>query len=411
MKLPVNVEIALTHIMTRKKQTLIAALGVTIGIALYIFSNSLMRGFSVYSRNEMFKIMPHIKIFKEDEISRPLLANASEKDIILIRNPSITTTSKSVIDPYRLIKEVDKQSFVKNVAPQVSIDFFYNNGKSQLKGIGSGVNISEANAMFNIQSTMLAGDLQALANNLSGIVIGKGVAEKLNLGLDDNVTISSSRGVVKVMKIIGIFSTGNKATDESKAYMHINTAQKLSKESADYVTDIYLNVNNPDSSLFYATRLQTMTNYKVEDWQTSNADSLAGDKIRIVMNTTVALAIMMVAAFGIYNILNMTITQKMNDIAILKATGFSGKDIVRIFVLEALIMGVIGTLLGLTTGAILIEILSRIYIGAPIGYFPIYYNSGVFGVGGLFGMLASLGAGYLPARKAAKIDPVEIFRK
>lgn len=411
MKLPVNVEIALTHIMTRKKQTLIAALGVTIGIALYIFSNSLMRGFSVYSRNEMFKIMPHIKIFKEDEISKPLLANASEKDIVLIRNPSITTTSKSVIDPYRLIKEVDKQNFVKNVAPQVSIDFFYNNGKSQLKGIGSGVNISEANAMFNIQSTMLAGDLQALANNLSGIVIGKGVAEKLNLGLDDNVTISSSRGVVKVMKIIGIFSTGNKATDESKAYMHINTAQKLSKESADYVTDIYVNVVNPDSSLFYATRLQTMTNYKVEDWQTSNADSLAGDKIRIVMNTTVALAIMMVAAFGIYNILNMTIMQKMNDIAILKATGFSGKDIVRIFVLEALIMGVIGTFLGLSIGAILIEILSRIYIGPPIGYFPIYYNLSVFGVGALFGMLASLGAGYLPARKAAKIDPVEIFRK
>ncbi len=411
MKLSVNVEIALTHIMTRKRQTLIAALGVTIGIALYIFSNSLMRGFSVYSRNEMFKIMPHIKIFKEDEISKPLIANASEKDLVLIRNPSITTTSKSVIDPYRLIKEVDKQDFVKNVAPQVSIDFFYNNGKSQLKGIGSGVNIAEANAMFNMQSTMLAGDLQALANNLSGIVIGKGVAEKLNLGLDDNVTISSSRGVVKVMKIIGIFSTGNKATDESKAYMHINTAQKLSKESADYVTDIYLNVNNPDSSLFYATRLQTMTNYKVEDWQTSNADSLAGDKVRLIMNTTVTFAIMMVAAFGIYNILNMTITQKMNDIAILKATGFSGKDIVRIFVLEALIMGIIGTLLGLTIGAILIEILSRIYIGPPIGYFPIYYNWSVFGVGALFGMLASLGAGYLPARKAAKIDPVEIFRK
>ena len=411
MKFPVNVDIALTHIMTRKKQTLIAALGVTIGIALYIFSNSLMRGFSVYSRREMFKVMPHIKVFKEDEISKPLMDSKADKELVLISNPSIVNTSKNVIAPYRLINELKKEKFVTTIAPQVSIDFFYNNGSAQLKGIGSGVNIMEANAMFNIQNTMLAGDLQALTNNLNAVIIGKGVAEKLNLGLDDNITISSSRGVVKVLKIVGIFSTGNKATDESKAYMHINTAQQLSKQSADHVTVIFINIGNPDSSLFYANQLQNLTPYKVEDWQTTNADSLAGDKIRIIMNTTVALAIMMVAAFGIYNILNMTITQKMNDIAILKATGFSGKDIVKIFVLEALVMGVIGTLIGLTIGAVLIEILSRTYIGPPIGYFPIYYNLEIFGIGASFGMLASLGAGYLPARKAAKIDPVEIFRK
>lgn len=411
MKLPVNIEIALTHILTRKKQTLIAALGVTIGIALYIFSNSLMRGFSKYSRTEMFKTMPHIKIFKEDDISKPLLSSKNSQHLVIVSNPSITTTSKSVIDPHRLIKEVRKQSYVMNIAPQVSIDFFYNNGKSQLKGVGNGVNITEADAMFNIQSTMLAGDLQQLATNLNAIVIGKGVAEKMSVGLDDNITISSSRGVVKVLKIVGVFSTGSKAIDESKAYMHINTAQKLAKESPNYVTDIYISVHNPDSSLYYANHLQQITTYKVEDWQTSNADVLAGDKIRIIMNTTVAFAIMMVAAFGIYNILNMTITQKMNDIAILKATGFSGKDIIRIFVLEAFIMGVIGTFLGLTCGAVLIEVLSRVYIGKPIGYFPIYYNLSVFGIGGAFGMLMSLGAGYLPARKAAKIDPVEIFRK
>jgi lipoprotein-releasing system permease protein len=129
------------------------------------------------------------------------------------------------------------------------------------------------------------------------------------------------------------------------------------------------------------------------------------------MNTSVAMAIMMVAAFGIYNILNMTITQKLNDIAILKATGFSGKDIVRIFVFEALIMGIIGTFLGVVLGAVLINILSRIYIGPPIGYFPIYFVPEVFVIGASFGLFVSIIAGYFPARKAAQVDPVEIFRK
>ncbi len=411
MKAPVNVEIALTHIFTRKKQMLIAALGVTIGIALYIFSNSLMKGFTKYSRNEMFKTMPHIKVFKEDEISKPLLASANSQSLTVIRNPRMTTLSKSLVNPYALIKTIQQEKYVRNVTAQVNIDFFYSNGKTQLKGMGSGVNILEADAMFSIQSTLLAGSLQDLAHNQNAIVIGKGIAEKMNVGIDDNITVTSSRGVVKNMKIVGIFSTGNKSTDEQKAYLHTTAAQQLAKESANYATDIYVSVHNPDSSLVYAAKLQQIMPYKVEDWQTTNADILATDKIRMIMNNVVALAMMMVAAFGIYNILNMTISQKLNDIAILKAVGFSGKDIIKIFVTEALIMGVVGTLIGLGIGAILIEILSRVYIGKPIGYFPIYYNLNTFLVGGSFGLLVSLGAGYLPARKAASVDPVEIFRK
>ena len=411
MKLAVNTEIALTHIATRKRQTLVAAMGVTIGIALYIFSDSLIKGFAQYSRAEMFKTFPHIRVYKEDEISQPLFAAADTNAVVLISNPKITTLTKSIVNPYLLLDQLKKHSYITSAAPQVNVDLFYNNGRSQLKGLGAGVNILEADAMFNIQSTMLAGSLQALASNLNAIIIGKGVAEKLNLGLDDNLSITSAQGLQKVMKVVGIFSTGNKATDESKSYVNIAAAQQMLKVGPDYITELYASVDDPDRSPEYAQKLQAITSYKVEDWQTSNADTLASDRIRAVMNTSVAFAIMMVAAFGIYNILNMTITQKLNDIAILKATGFSGKDIVRIFVLEALIMGVLGTILGLVTGAVLINILSKVYVGPPIGYFPIYYRLDVFAVGAIFGMLTSLGAGYLPARKAAKVDPVEIFRK
>lgn len=411
MKLAVNTEIALTHISTRKRQTLVAAMGVTIGIALYIFSDSLIKGFAQYSRAEMFKTFPHIRVYKEDEISQPLFAAADTNTVVLISNPKITTLTKSIVNPYLLLDQLKQHSYITSAAPQVNVDLFYNNGRSQLKGLGAGVNILEADAMFNIQSTMLAGNLQALASNLNAIIIGKGVAEKLNLGLDDNLSITSAQGLQKVMKVVGIFSTGNKATDESKSYVNIAAAQQMLKVGPDYITELYASVDDPDRSPEYAQKLQAITAYKIEDWQTSNADTLASDRIRAVMNSSVAFAIMIIAAFGIYNILNMTITQKLNDIAILKATGFSGKDIVRIFVLEALIMGVLGTILGLVTGAVLINILSKVYVGPPIGYFPIYYRLDVFAVGAIFGMLTSLGAGYLPARKAAKVDPVEIFRK
>jgi lipoprotein-releasing system permease protein len=303
------------------------------------------------------------------------------------------------------------KSFVINAAPQVNVDLFYNSGKSQLKGLGSGINVIEADAMFNIQSTMLAGHLENLSSDLNGIIIGKGVAEKMNVRVDDNLTVISSFGVIKVMKVIGIFATENRTTDESKSYINIATAQQLIKESPNSVTDIYLGVREPDSAAYFATELQEMTEYKVEDWKTANADQLAQDNMLGTMTPMIAFSIMLVAAFGIYNIINMTITQKMNDIAILKANGFKGKDIVKIFVTEAFIMGAIGTFLGLLLGAVLVQILRGVYIGPPVGYFPIKFDVSIFLSATLFGLIVSLCAGYLPARKASKIDPVEIFRK
>jgi lipoprotein-releasing system permease protein len=409
MKLSVNYEIALTHILTRKKQTLVAAMGVTIGIALYIFSNSIVSGFGVYSKNNMFKSVPHLRIYNKDKISKPLFK--SDSGVVVIQNPKITTLSNNIINPFSLLNDIKTENYISFAAPQVNVDMFYINGKSQLKGVANGVNVLEADAMFNIQSTMLAGNLQTLISDLNAIVIGNGVAEQLNVGINDNITVSSAQGVRKIMRIAGIFSSGNKAIDESKSYIHISTAQQLVQQNSDYVTDIYASISNPDEAEVFAAKLQEITHYDVEDWKTANADQLAQDNMLSTMTPLISFCIMLVAAFGIYNILNMTITQKMNDIAILKANGFKGKDIIKIFVSEAFIMGACGTLLGLTIGFILVTIMQTVYIGPPIGYFPIFHDPKVYITGALFGLSVSLGAGYFPARKASRIDPVEIFRK
>jgi len=407
----VNIEIAKTHIFTRKKQTVVAALGVTIGLAMYIFSTSLINGFTVFSKNEMEKTIAHVKVFKEDKMSKPLFSSDNSNKQILISNSRIVNESKSINDPYTLLEKIRKQDFVTNAAPQVNVDIFYNNGESQIIGKGSGVVIAEADAMFNIRSTMLAGNLQTIATNLNAVIIGSGVAEKMNLRLSDNITISSTQGITKVLKITGIFSTSNKAIDETKCYMNISTAQQFLKKGPTYITVIYANVTDRDKSTEYAAKLQQLTEYKAEGWETTYSDSLSGDKMRKIMSTIVPFVILIVAGFGIYNIMNMTLIQKMNDIAILKATGFSGKDIIQVFVMEAAIMGIIGTGLGLSVGAVLIKILQNVWIGGSSGYYPIYYSFNVFASAAFLGMLITIGAAFFPALKASRIDPVDIFRK
>jgi lipoprotein-releasing system permease protein len=411
MKKSVNIEIALTHIFTRKKQTLVAALGVTLGVGIYLFMNSLSSGFSKFSRDEIFKNSAHIKIYKNDELSEPLIQEDTAKNLVVIVNPQITTVSKKIIDPQELLDRVKSQAYITNAIAQVSFDVFYNRGKAQMRGNGNGVNIMEYAAMFNTDKYMVAGSLNSLQGNLNGIIIGSGIAEKLSLGIGDNITVTSSYNVVKVMKIVGIFTSGSSLTDNSKSYVNISTAQQFIKEGPSYVSNIFANIPNANKSEDYAKQLQQITSYKVEDWKTTNADVLAGDKTRSALMGAISFSILIVAAFGIYNILSSTIAQKINDIAILKATGFSGNDVIKIFVMEAIIMGLIGTIIGLLLGGILISAMAKVYMGGPVGFFPISFESALFIRSFILGLFITLCAGFFPARKAAKVDPVEIFRK
>jgi lipoprotein-releasing system permease protein len=406
----INLDIAFTHIFSRKKQTMVAALGVTIGVGVYLFMNSLDSGFSKYSTGEIFKNNAHIKIYKNDEISQPF-TTGDTSSIRVIINPQITTLSKKIINPEALLATVKSQAYVTNAIAQVNFDAFYNRGKAQIKGSGNGVNIVEYSQMFNTNKYMVAGSTEALQGNLGGIIIGSGISEKLNLGLGENITVTSSFGVVKVLKIVGVFTTGSSMNDNQKSYLNISTAQQFIKEGPSFVSTIFVNTPDADNPEKYAKQLQQLTTYTVEDWKTSNADVLSGNKTRETMMGAISLAILVVAGFGIYNILSSTIMQKINDIAILKATGFKGGDVIKIFVMEAIIMGIIGTVLGLLVGSVLILIMSNIYMGGPVGYFPIGYDLKLYIQSSLLGIFITICAGYFPARKAANIDPVDIFRK
>ena len=409
MRLPVNLDIALTHIITRKKQTLVTALGITIGVSIYLFMNSLSSGFSDFSRDNIFNYNAHIEVYKEDEMSQPLIE--TDEEIILIRNPQIATASKKLSNPDLLLANIKEQPYITNALALVEFSATYRRGDTKLQGSGTGVNMLDYSDMFETEEFMIAGSIQALSDNLNGIIIGVGIAEKLSLTVGDNITVSSTEGVYKVLRIVGIFRTGSTGVDDRLSYVNTSTAQQYLKQGPTYVTSIYANTINPDKSLDYVEQLSEVVPYHVEDWTIANKDIITQDETRQIMMTAISMAILVMAGFGIYNILSTTISQKIDDIAILKATGFNGRDVVKIFISEALMMGVIGTLIGIVLGIILIFIMKNIYIGAPVGYFPIWVEPRLVLLSTMLGLLLTLGAGYFPARKAANVDPVEIFRK
>jgi len=132
------------------------------------------------------------------------------------------------------------------------------------------------------------------------------------------------------------------------------------------------------------------------------------------MTYVVAITMLVVAGFGIYNIMNMTVINKLRDIAIMKATGFEAGNIISIFLLQSLIIGILGALLGVLLGASISYGINQIPFPArdiiKLETFPITYKMTHYVLAIVFGCITTLFAGYFPSKKASKVDPVAIIR-
>lgn len=405
----INRHIAITYFSASKRMTFVAILGVVLGMSIFMFMNSMAAGFDRASGESFFKSTPHIRIYKEDELSEPISTDTNRIPILI--NPKVVPAKNSILNPMQWVESIRKLNDVRVVFPQVSAAVFYNNGLSQINGTSIGIIPEEADRMYGIHTFMVQGSVESLDADRNGIIIGAGISDRMNLSVGDHISITSSKGVLQTLNVVGIFKTNNSREDKTKSYIHLGMAQQLLKEGSSYVTDINVNISDPEKAPEFARSLTAMTGYKAEDWKAANEAYMAASRMRKIVITFISFTLLIVSCFGIYNILNMTVSQKINDIAILKAMGFNGGDVVRIFVYQALTIGAIGVILGVGLALVLVELLQHVYIGGDIGYFPIRFEPWVFLRGVLLGLFITFLAGFVPARKAAKVDPVSIFRK
>ncbi|HRP61161.1 MAG TPA: FtsX-like permease family protein, partial [Vicingus sp.] len=210
------------------------------------------------------------------------------------------------------------------------------------------------------------------------------------------------------------FQSGLAEVDNVQSYVNIKTAQRLLGESTSFLTDINIKLFNIEDAIPMAKAISKQFNLTAIDINTANAQFETGTSVRNLITYAVSIALLIVAGFGIYNILNMMIYEKMNDIAILKATGFSGFDVKLIFISQAVIIGFVGGVFGLILGYIVSTIISYLPFETEalptIKTFPVNFEITYYIIGIVFAMVSTFRAGYLPARKAQDIDPVEIIR-
>ena len=409
--------ISRTHLISRRKQTIIASLGVTFGIGTFIILVSFMTGLNGLLDGLILNRTPHIRIYNEIEPSekQPIdLYQKVKNSFNVVRSIKPKQSQVRIHNAAPIIANLRTDKRVKGVSPQAMAQVFYLAGSIELNGRASGIEVREEVRLFNFDNYIVDGDPSDLERNDNGILLGAGIAQKMSLGVGDRIQLGTVRGGIFPLKIVGIYQSGLAEIDNVQSYVNLKTAQRLLGEGNNYISDINVKLWDIENAIPMAKNISDQFDLKAIDIKTANAQFETGTQIRNLITYAVSITLLLVAGFGIYNILNMMIYEKMNDIAILKATGFSGRDVHLIFISQAMIIGFIGAILGLLIGFGVSVLISHTPFETEalptVKTYPVNFQTRFYIIGVVFALVSTFLAGYLPARKARKIDPVEIIR-
>jgi lipoprotein-releasing system permease protein len=384
--LPLSLQIALSHLRVRRRQMLVSVLGVAIGVGFFISISGMMNGFQDYYRTEIIESNPHIIITDEYRVSAPqplqqLEKNTPENNLALQINRIVPR------DPVRglsnaplIMKNLDQMAGVR-YAPTLRGQLLIRRAGRDYAVSALGIDATKEGAASNLQKDIVEGSLQGLSAVPDGVLLGITLAEKMQVHMGDTLSIAA-RGGRATLRVVGIFKTGLENNDTRQVYVNLTKQQSMQAQPR-IINEIRIKLDDIAQSIPMAKKMEGVFAYKSAPWEETNSRILSVFVLQNAIIYTTVTAIMMVAGFGIYNIISTIVMEKARDIAIMRSIGLSQSDVVRIFLVQGMVVGFIGSLAGCGMGYLMAQGLHS--IPAP-------------------------GATWLPSRKAAKTNPLNIIR-
>jgi lipoprotein-releasing system permease protein len=407
------IHIATKHLLARKRQSMVSVMGIVLGVAFFLAISSLMQGSEKDFIQRLIDNAPHITISDEFRSSRLQPVNTLYgNDAVEIRHVKPLTETRGIRNYKQILDELKATEGVSAsavLAGQALVNFAGKDFAITLNGMIP----SEVMSVTTIEKYMIAGSINDLIANADGIIIGSALASKLSLSLNDNITVAATTGQVRIFKIQGIFRTGRVSYDETQAFASIKRVQALLNRS-NRANTIIVKLVDYASARELSTQIEQRIGYKSVSWQESSEDIISALAIRNIIMYAVVSAVLVVAGFGIYNVISTVVMEKQRDIAILKSMGFHIKDIRTIFLTQGVVLGVVGCVLGLPLGMAFMVALAQIHFKPPGGteiiQMPIDWSLPQFLIAATFALAAAILAALLPAYKAASVQPVDILR-
>src|SRR5215217_1143638 len=356
--------ISTRYFFSHKRQSLVCIAGVTISVTMFIAMLSMMNGFTHKFIVETVESSGHVTVHDEprERETQILERFTPHPDALLtIERTKPRETVKQIKNPTGLIAQLRRIPGIVAAAPEVQGEAIASYGTRNINMQIFGIEPEQQQRVTTIGTDVIQGGFSRLRTSADGVVIGSGLQKVLGAKLDDTIVLTSNTGGQTSARIVGVFETGVTPVDYSRAYMLVNSAQTL-LDKKNIVNRIILRTNDYTQAEDYAKQIEQICGYKTESWQEASANFLKIFKVQTVITYVITGALLVVAAFGVLNILIMAVLERVNDIAILKSFGLSRGDVTQIYVFQGLVIGLIGSILGLAIGKLTVEGLRRLPI-------------------------------------------------
>ena len=265
----------------------------------------------------------------------------------------------------------------------------------------------------DLANQIVDGKFEDFRNNTSSVIIGYRLADLLQVGVGDSVQLLSPGGEYWRFTAAAISRSGVAAIDQSRIYVHQRVAQRLLKKPYQASMIIY-KLRDPDRAPALATQFENLFQHNAQSWQDREEGNLQiFATLRISAAITVSLIILL-AGFGIFNVLTMSVLSKIREIAILRSMGYRQKDISAIFLWQGALIAAVGSVLGCVLGALLTLAISKVPIHIRgllyANHFLVVWDWRHYFGATILAIISVFIASYVPARRAAQLAPVDTLR-
>jgi lipoprotein-releasing system permease protein len=409
VNLPVEYYIALKYLLAKRKQTFISIItiisvaGVTVGVMALIIVLAVMSGFEKELKDRILGATAHVHV---------------------------TSLNGSIADPFAVAGKVRRIPGVAGASPYIFSQMMISSGTGAAGGVLRGVDAATIGEVTRLPKDIVQGSIDSLLRSVPGglpcILLGKELAGNLGVSMGDVVEILVPGGNVTPLgtfprvtrfRVGGIAESGMYEYDATFAYISFPEAGKLLGMD-ERGTGIEVKVADVYAAGVVAARIRSTLGppFWAKDWMQSNRNLFSALRLEKVVMFIILVLIVMVAAFNIISTLIMIVMEKTRDIAVLMTMGATRKTILRVFALEGLLIGVVGTGLGTALGMLLCDLLRRYqFIRLPsdvyyISTLPVLLDpANILLVSGSSVLICFLATLY-PSVQAARIDPAEAIR-
>lgn len=407
--------LAIRHLFSRKKQTILILLGISLGTTMYVVISGMQLGMREFTLDRLLQNIAHIRISARD---RPIDA-ADMTDRFYGRDamvrwiipPSGKREEAHIVYPQGWFDRLRDDPEVIAYAPGLTLNVIISRRQSRYPGSLSGIEPEKTMRVTAMEKYMTSGSLRDLTGGGNKLIVGEGVLERLGVRVGDSIRISTGLTETRPFKIVGTWKLGVKQVDEILMLASLRDVQALNR-TPGRINEINVKLADINDAQRMSDEWELVARDNVESWSESNANFLQIFAIQDIVRYAVTGAILIVAGFGIYNVLSIMVTQKRHEIAILGSMGYPPRKILVLFMEQGLMLGLAGAIIGLPLGYALC-----LYIGSIEVNFTgvgsnllVSYNPSIYVVGFLLAFVSALLASYLPAHAASKMMPIDIIR-